>query len=79
MGVPVVEGMKTLKQQGGACGICRKPCSTGRKLAIDHDHETGEFRGWLCLSCNAGLGQFKDNQDLLLAAIDYLVSPPAQR
>ena len=39
---------------------------------IDHDHETGEFRGWLCHKCNRGLGAFKDETKLLMEAIRYL-------
>jgi hypothetical protein len=39
---------------------------------LDHCHETNEFRGWLCHSCNRTLGGFKDDIDRLLRAIDYL-------
>lgn len=36
-----------LRFQGGRCYICRRK-STSRRLAVDHDHETGEVRGLLC-------------------------------
>ena len=39
---------------------------------VDHDHQTNQFRGWLCHSCNRNLGSFKDNPTLLQRAIDYL-------
>lgn len=39
---------------------------------MDHDHSNGEFRGFLCGNCNAGLGRFKDNREFLLAAEAYL-------
>lgn len=60
----------------GRCDICDNPCPSGRDLAVDHDHGSGQFRGLLCMWCNNGLGQFRDDPSLLAAAIGYLqVSP----
>ena len=42
---------------------------------VDHNHETGEFRGWLCHDCNRGLGGFKDNIEFLERAIKYSKKP----
>jgi hypothetical protein len=57
----------------GPCEICgRVPGPTDKANAYDHDHSTGEFRGWLCLRCNLGLGYFKDSEQLLQAALAYL-------
>lgn len=39
---------------------------------LDHDHKTGEFRGWLCHDCNKALGFFKDDTKLLKSAIKYI-------
>ena len=39
---------------------------------LDHCHETGEFRGWLCKGCNTGLGGIGDNFDSALNALIYL-------
>jgi hypothetical protein len=61
-----------LDKQGGVCAICKKVCSTGKSLAIDHNHKTGEVRGLLCGKCNRGLGLFCDSKDLLLVAYNYL-------
>jgi len=52
------------KDQGGRCRICGKQ-SLSRRLATDHDHETGQVRGLLCpdpeWGCNyAILGRIKD-------------------
>lgn len=41
-------------------------------LYIDHCHKSGNLRDLLCFNCNSGLGQFKDNIEILQKAIDYL-------
>ena len=59
--------------QNNACAICERTTnSDGRSLAVDHDHETGEVRGILCISCNRGLGYFQDDPILLEKASQYL-------
>lgn len=64
---------KLLKEQDGCCAICGKRYEFGdRRFAVDHDHNTGEVRGVLCNPCNGGLGMFKDDPDILTAAIVYL-------
>jgi len=47
-------------------------CGADTKLCLDHNHKTGEFRGWICTTCNSGLGKFGDSVERLQAAIDYL-------
>ena len=37
-------------EQEGKCAICRKSKSL-EKLELDHDHETGRLRGFLCKNC----------------------------
>lgn len=45
------------KLQGGVCKICGRPePASGRRLAVDHDHRTGEVRGLLCTKCNTTVG-----------------------
>lgn len=60
--------------QKNLCAICNRPPEVGGKksLDVDHDHSTGRVRGLLCTNCNTGIGLFKDNPALLLAAISYL-------
>lgn len=58
--------------QEGVCAICEQPCKTGRKLAVDHCHETKRVRALLCASCNRGIGMFGDNLSLLKKAVAYL-------
>lgn len=45
---------------------------TTQRLHLDHCHETGKFRGWLCSKCNAGLGQIGDNEFAVLRILSYL-------
>lgn len=67
---------KLLAQQGEVCAICRKPCRTGRELAVDHCHGTGKGRGLLCFHCNTGIGKLNDDPELLKRAVVYLALPP---
>lgn len=61
------------EQQDGLCAICGKPDEVnGRRLAVDHDHDTEEVRALLCGNCNRGLGNFKDDYVLLSKAAQYL-------
>lgn len=62
-----------LRKQGGGCAICRTgvPGGTGT-WNVDHDHGSGATRGLLCISCNLGLGHFRDDPRTLQQAIEYL-------
>jgi hypothetical protein len=52
------------------CFICRK----NGKLVLDHSHESGFVRGWLCGRCNSALGVLGENN--ILRAVEYLAIPP---
>lgn len=61
--------------QGGACLICGGAGGMSHMistLVVDHDHSTGAIRGLLCAGCNIGIGLFKDDPNLILAAAAYL-------
>lgn len=62
------------KKQNNSCAICGRPDNGNKNIFpyIDHCHKTGKVRGLLCTRCNMGLGQFKDNKNTLLKAVDYL-------
>ena len=72
---------KMLKKQGGACAICKQPPKAGEFLVVDHDHSCcpttrncGKcHRGLLCQMCNHGIGNFKENLDLLKSAGEYII------
>ncbi len=60
-----------LNTQKGVCAIC-KESKQYKLLAVDHDHTTGIIRGILCENCNRALGMFKDDENRLQNAIEYL-------
>lgn len=72
-GVEMEEYLKMYAECSGKCTICKVlEEDMGHRMCVDHCHETGKVRGLLCKRCNAGLGQFKDNPELLIKAAEYL-------
>lgn len=56
-----------------SCPICNKRSVAGiSKIVLDHNHSNGHVRGWLCESCNTGIGRFDDDPQLVQRAIDWL-------
>lgn len=47
------------------CEMCGGP-PNGRQICLDHCHETGAFRGWLCNRCNIVLGAIGDDRASLI-------------
>lgn len=70
-GISVETYQKMWFDQEGRCAICKEP-ETTQILSIDHCHKTNKVRGLLCQRCNLGLGNFRDGQENLRAAITYL-------
>ena len=71
-GMTVESYEQMLLDQNNLCAICHEPDQDGKRLAIDHDHETNRVRGLLCRRCNRAIGAFHDRADLLLSASEYL-------
>lgn len=66
------EYAELLAAQDGRCAICMAMPRT-RRLAVDHDHKTGEVRGLLCTRCNHKvLGAARENPSILRRAAEYL-------
>lgn len=72
-GLSAKEYADILQAQNGVCAVCQGENKDGRRLFVDHCHDTGKVRGLLCGKCNSGLGLFNDNTEVMLNAIDYLV------
>jgi hypothetical protein len=70
-GITGKEYQALLEAQGSSCLICSVSIE-GSNIHLDHDHATGKFRGFLCRSCNFGLGCFKDSIEFMEKAIEYL-------
>jgi hypothetical protein len=68
-GMTIEEYGELLAAQGGGCAICGDEPINDQSLHIDHDHDV--VRGILCVRCNNGLGQFKEDPDLLIRAAEY--------
>lgn len=54
------------------CELCGRPSNGRGRLHLDHCRVTNGFRGWLCASCNLGLGSLGDQISRLKLAIAYL-------
>ena len=64
-------------KQNGVCAICEKPENLTKDgklhaLAVDHNHETMQVRGLLCMNCNTRLGYF-EGKNILVKLMAYLM------
>ena len=62
---------KTAPPVTESCQCCGTSL-VGKKHNLDHDHNTGEFRGWLCPPCNTGIGHLGDDITGIEQALKYL-------
>jgi hypothetical protein len=59
----------TDKTPNGICEICKKKPAK----VIDHDHTTGDVRGYLCIICNVWLA-VHENAEFNINAAEYVKS-----
>ena len=60
-GVTTKQWNEIFEKQGRCCALCRSDHSNSKyDWQSDHNHETGQFRGILCLPCNIALGMFEE-------------------
>jgi hypothetical protein len=74
-GLTLADVETVLKVQDNRCLICLREFvmeDRRRRPNYDHDHETGERRGFICEDCNIGLGRFHDDADVLLRAAEWV-------
>ena len=61
------------ESQNGCCAICKvHQLELKTKLHVDHCHITNVVRGLLCYNCNRALGLFKDSEESLSNALQYI-------
>ena len=87
-GITLEEYNNLLEQAGDKCCICgrqfleitgeigfrHKQAGRLQTKYLDHNHTTGKIRGIICGRCNAGLGCFEDDIEIINRAINYLKS-----
>jgi hypothetical protein len=56
------------------CEVCGGQGGKRNGIVLDHNHKTGDFRGWLCSNCNTALGLLKDNVKRIEALKQYLTN-----
>jgi hypothetical protein len=67
------EDVKRLWQESlGKCMACGRVPEEARELHLDHNHDTGVVRGFLCDTCNVAIGMAGDSSERLRACADYL-------
>lgn len=68
-GISLEEYFEQCKLRDNVCDICFNKVKT---LHVDHSHDTGKVRGYLCGSCNRGIGLLKDSPTTCRKAAVYL-------
>lgn len=58
------------------CEVCESYGKKRNGIVLDHNHQTGKFRGWLCSNCNTILGLAKENTQTLKLLIKYINENP---
>src|ERR1035437_7899276 len=57
------------KPADSRCDFCAKKRGY---LHLDHDHLTGDLRGWLCAPCNRAFGVLGDNAKAMRRGLAYM-------
>jgi len=72
-GISLADYDEALEAQDNGCAICGKTeAEEGKRLAVDHNHETDQVRGLLCENCNRAIGLLRHDPELLCSATVYL-------
>ena len=72
-GITFEDFKSMLRNQNYQCAICGiHQAQLIYRMAVDHDHSTGNVRGLLCRPCNHAIGLLKDDSRNAARASEYL-------
>lgn len=71
-GLTAKEYGEIVARQNNRCAICKKSPPPGKRLFVDHNHQTGVVRGLLCVNCNFLIGHAQESPEVLTLAAKYL-------
>src|SRR5665811_1133326 len=71
-GLTLAQYDEMVEAQGGVCKLCSHPNPHGHRLAVDHNHQTGEVRGLLCALCNTAVERLESIPKWCERAVRYL-------
>jgi len=71
-GLSKTEVNTMLASQGYVCAICHQPNNLKSRMGLDHNHETGQYREFLCHRCNSVLGFVNEDVSILSNMVRYI-------
>ena len=56
------------------CPVCERNMikQYSNQVVLDHNHKTGEIRGWICRDCNSAIGMLGESTSILKRCIKWL-------
>lgn len=79
-GLPPGGYQELYEHQGGTCALCQRSKGIAKRLAVDHDHDTGLAYGLLCGPCNKDIMGWSHREIAFFErCIEYLRNPPARQ
>jgi hypothetical protein len=72
-GITEEQYQEIFQKQNGNCAVCKRHQTVFKqRLAVDHNHKTGQIRGLLCNHCNRYVIGRRNDPELYKSASEYL-------